>query len=108
MDLLGDFLLFELGGFVLGTAALVVFKILTRDINTSRLLDDKDGLMSPERVQALIISVGAAVYILGVVATEVVTEVKALPTIPENVILLIFASQLGYLGFKGKSVLFGR
>jgi hypothetical protein len=61
---------FELLGFLFGLAAVVVYQILTRRINTTGLLTSKDGTenTSPERVQLLLATIAASASYLSEVA----------------------------------------
>ena len=110
MGTLADFLAIECIVLIGAFAAVVSFKILAGDINTKAMLDEKrlvdgkpSGLFSPARLQALVITLAVAFYIV----TEVSISGDGLPDIPKEVLVLLFGSQLGYLGFKGKRVLFG-
>ena len=84
---------------------------MTGAISTAGLLDEKIRLAngkvvgrktSPERVQALVVTLGVAGYLLSLVLAE---ASRTLPEVPETMLLLLFGSQLTYLGVKGRTVL---
>jgi hypothetical protein len=91
-----------LGGF----ASIVAYQILTRRINTKKLLWGKDGSngYSPGRVQLLLSTLAGAFYYL----FEVVENPTLFPTIPRELILILGGSNLLYLGGKFYSLLLRR
>ena len=101
MSALADFVVTE-AGFLLGALFLLLaFKLVNGDINAQKLLDNKEtGAVSPERVQALVITVGVAGYLLATAAIEPVH----FSAIPDAVLAVLFGSQAGYLGLKGKNL----
>jgi hypothetical protein len=91
---------------VLGGFALVVaYKMLIGKINFKGLLDDKvTGGTSPGRVQLLVLTLTGAGYYLLLAAEQ--ADSGSLPTVPEEVLLLVGGSNLVYLGAKARSHLF--
>lgn len=103
MNTLADFLALECMVLLGGFAVVVAYKILTGGIDTDDLLSNKETKeLSPERVQALVITIGVAFYVVeGISSTA-----PYFPEVPEEVFVLLFASQVGYLGLKGRNVWF--
>jgi hypothetical protein len=90
-----EFFLFALGG-------IVVFQLLTGQINTSHLLDTKlgpsRGAISPERVQLLVMTLGAAFYF--VMQTATTAKSGVFPDIPQTWPALMGGSNAIYLSGK--------
>ena len=101
MAALANFVVIEVG-FLLGAFfSLLVFKLVNGDIDTQKILDNKEtGEVSPERIQALVITVGVAGYLLATAAIES----AGFPPIPDAVLVVLFGSHAGYLGLKGKNI----
>ena len=96
---------FELWLILGGLALIVGYQMLTGKINTTGLFDDKvtRGL-SPGRVQLLVLTLAGAGYYLLLVAQQ--PPDGSLPSVPEEVLLLVGGSNLVYLGAKARSHLF--
>ncbi len=88
---------------LLGAFWLVVaYQMLTGRINTRGMLSDKKtGRLSPSRIQVLVFTVGFALYFV----SQLSENSPNLPEVPEEMLLLLFGSNAGYLGFKGNSFL---
>ena len=101
MELLVKLVQFEVWGFVAALAGLVFYKMLTGQINTDGLLNTKfgpgKGNISPERVQLLLMTLGAALYYL----MQVPEAPKGqLPDIPNGWPAALGGSNMLYLGGK--------
>jgi hypothetical protein len=109
MDDIHDFVKIELGCLLLATCAVVLYRMLTRHINTSGMLDDKhgSGAVSPGRVQLLALTVGSAFYLLLQVFSAERTPTGALlfPTLPKELLYVLGASNGVYLGSKTFSMM---
>ena len=79
--------------------AIVTFKLLAGQINTRGLLaDKKTGGFSPGRLQLLLSTGGGAFfYFYEIVGTA---DTGTLPTVPTELLLIVGASNIGYLGGK--------
>jgi hypothetical protein len=92
--------------FLLALAGIVTLQILTGSINTSGLLygrisgrkRDQDLYFSPERVQLLVFTLGAALYYLAQVLNN--PQPGTFPPIPEGWISILGGSNAVYLGGK--------
>jgi hypothetical protein len=102
MDLLVKMVQLEVWGFVLGLAALVFYKLLTGQINTDGLLNTKfgpnKGKISPERVQLLLVTLGAAFYYL--MQVQMTAPKGELPKVPDGLPEVLGGSNALYLGGK--------
>jgi len=108
MDLLVQLVRWEILVFLAGLAAIVVYKLLNRQINTQYLLygrtaaagKDKDGNLyfSPERVQLLVFTLGTAFFY--VMQTTKTAKSGQLPDIPDSWPALMGGSNAIYLGGK--------
>jgi hypothetical protein len=97
MDTLSIVLRYEAFFLLTALAAVIAYRMLTRQINTRGLLQDKVGgrAVSPGRLQLLVVTLVIAVYCLvGVYQTQ------QLPDIPQELLLGLSASHLFYLGGK--------
>ena len=88
---------FELVVFVCGLAILVVYKMLTGEINTARMLDDKPGgnqrgEFTATRLQLLIVTVLFA----GDLLVQVISQ-SQFPAIPQELLLALACSHGLYL-----------
>ncbi len=101
----------------LGALALIVFyQLVTGKINTRRLLFAKGRAaaspstrqrtsgLSPSRIQLLVVTIGAAIYLLA----EVVRDPTQFPDIPTGLLLLMAASETIYLARKANNLLLRR
>ena len=81
-----------------GTILLVLYQLLTGKINTRGLLDDKlaGRRLTPERLQLLVLTVGAATYYL----LQVIGHPTYLPSLPQELLLALGGSNALYLGAK--------
>ena len=101
MTALGHFVLIEVGCLLGAFFLLLAFKLANGDIDTQKTLENKEtGEVSPERIQALVMTLGVAGYLLATAAVEP----TRFPPIPDAVLVVLFGSHAGYLGLKGKSL----
>jgi hypothetical protein len=107
---LSDIAKWEVLLFLLALAAAVVVQLLTGDINTRRLLcgrisgrrrKEDHYYFSPERVQLLIFTLGAALHYVALVFTN--SQPGKFPDVPEAWPAVIGGSNLVYLGGKAYS-----
>jgi hypothetical protein len=102
MDLLLQVVRWEVWIFLLGLAGTVAFQLLTGRINTTNLLSSKHGSsrgsISPERVQLLATTLGAAFYY--VLQATASAKSGKLPDVPETWPAVMGGSNLIYLGGK--------
>lgn len=107
MDSLLSFALLLTRLFLYGGLALMVWKMLTGQINLHGLLSDKEkGLpVSPARVQALMSTLGVAFYLLLAAQANAREGRHEMPAVPSEALLLLGGSNMLYLGIKaaGKS-----
>lgn len=99
MDFLVTIVYWEVLLFVLGLAAAVTIGLFNGQINMKGLLHGKgkgSADVSPERVQLLLFTLGAAFQYV----TQVAQHPTSLPTFPETWIALLGGSHLVYLGGK--------
>ena len=91
---------------ILGALLVIVaFKLLAGQIKTRGLLaDKKTGSFSPGRLQLLVATLGgAAFYFFNLVSA---TDTSALPPVPTELLLIVGASNAGYLSGKVYSKFF--
>jgi len=109
MDLLLELVRWEVLIFLVALAGLIVYQLLNGQINTQYLLygrtsaatsDDKNSNLyfSPERVQLLVATIGAALYY--VMQTLTTAKSGHLPDIPDGWPALMGGSNAIYLGGK--------
>jgi len=106
VELLAAVIRWEIQIFILALAGLIALKLLTGEINTSGLLYGRisgrkrgqDQYFSPERVQLLVLTVGAAFYYLSLVLNN--AEPGAFPPIPDSWPAVMGGSNAIYLGGK--------
>lgn len=106
MSLLVQIVQVEIQVFVLALAGLIGIKLLTGEINTSGLLHgrihgrrrEQDRYFSPERVQLLVFTLGAALYYLNSVLSN--PHPGVFPQIPATWPAIIGGSNAVYLGGK--------
>ena len=109
MNLLIQLTRWEVLLFLLTLAGIVIFRLLTGEINTRYLLygrkRNRDRYFSPERVQLLVFTISAAFYYL----TQLL-EVRAgkFPELPESWVAVIGGSNAVYLGGKAYARWFAR
>ena len=88
--------------FILFMSALlliITFKLLSGQINTRGLLEDKEtGTFSPGRLQLLIVTLGGATFYFFEIVD--VADTETLPPVPAELLLIIGGSNVGYLGGK--------
>ena len=91
--------------FLAVVVALILFRLLNGAINTRGLLRDKgpDKAISPVRVQLLLATVAGAGSYLSLVGRAIADGDVRLPEIPGEVLAVLGASNIVYLG--GKSYL---
>jgi hypothetical protein len=103
MKTLEALLKFEVVGFVVALALIVAIQLLTGQINTKGLLNEKVGrkTISPARIQLLAITVGTALYYLTLVTAQPEsTPSNSLPDLPPELLLLLGGSNVAYLSTK--------
>jgi len=85
---------------LVGLAVIVAYRMLTGDIITKGLLQDKGGSsgFSPARLQLLISTLVVAFYYIGNALTNANTG--QFPTIPNEMFLILGGSHAFYLGSK--------
>ena len=112
MELLIKIVGWEILFFLVALAATIVFQLLTRHINTDGLLRGKmgnaKGRLSPERVQLLVTTLGAAMYYVLQVSTATKAGTLTLPEIPQTWPAVVGGSNLLYLGGKAYNRFFSK
>jgi len=107
MSLLATLAKWEIALFLAALAAAVAVQLLNGQINTKRMLYGRVAgppeaprryYFSPERVQLLAITLGAAVHYLGLVLTN--PTPGTFPAVPEAVAAVVGGSNALYLGGK--------
>ena len=110
MDFLIKTIRWELVLFLGALTAIVAFQLLTHRINTDGLLRTKlgsaRGTLSPDRVQLLLTTLGAAVYY--VLQAADTAKSGNLPNIPNTWPAVLGGSNLIYLGGKAYARFFSR
>ena len=91
--------------FFLGALALVIsYQMITGKINMRRLLFAKGreaaSGYSPSRIQLLVVSIGAAIFLL----SEVLRDPSRFPEIPTGLLLLMAGSETIYLARKANNL----
>lgn len=94
---MSNVLFYELLFLLTALAAIVLYRLVTRQINTDGLLQDKSGsrALSPGRLQMLVATFLFAIYFV----TEVVQEQK-LPDLPKEYLFALGGSHVFYVGGK--------
>jgi hypothetical protein len=96
----------EIWGLVIGLATIVFIQMLSGAMITKGLLDDKVGGgslgFSPARLQLLASTAVIACYYVGLVVTAPTAE---LPTLPNEMLLIVGGSHTFYLGSKTVSLI---
>lgn len=109
VELLVKIIGWEILIFLVALAATIVFQLMTGQINTDGLLrtklGDARGKLSPERVQLLVATLGAAMYYVLQVSTN--PNSGTLPDVPQTWPAMLGGSNLLYLGGKAYSRFFG-
>ena len=113
VELLVKIVGWELLFFMVALAATIVFQLLDRrHINTDGLLrgkmGDAKGKLSPERVQLLVTTLGAAMYYVLQVSTATKAGTLTLPEIPQTWPAVVGGSNLLYLGGKAYNRFFSK
>jgi hypothetical protein len=106
MHLLAEVIKWEIQIFILALGGLIALKLLTGEINTSRLFygrisgrkRNQDQYFSPERIQLLIFTIGAALYYLTLVLDN--PNPGTFPPIPQSWSAVVGGSNAIYLGGK--------
>ena len=99
MEVLVGFLRFEIGLLLGGLIFVVIYRLVTGQINLSGLLTDGEtGNFSPGRLQLLAFTLAGALYYIYLAASNP----GQLPQFPQELLFLFGGSQLVYLG--GKSI----
>lgn len=99
MEVLVGFLRFEIGLLLGGLIFVVIYRLVTGQINLSGLLTDGEtGNFSPGRMQLLVFTLAGALYYIYLAASNP----GQLPQFPQELLFLFGGSQLVYLG--GKSI----
>ena len=99
MDTLYEFIRIEVWVILGGLVAVVIYQLVTGRINLGGLLysgkPGKDAVYTPERAQLLIVTIAAALFMLGGVLSE-----HAFVELPEEFAFAFFGSHGIYLGSK--------
>ncbi len=107
-DYLSNFISSEIWFFLVGLATIVFYLILTRKINTRKLLFEKNQsrTYSWQRVQLLVITLAGVMFYL----IEVKHNLSSgkLPQVSEELLLILSGSNVFYLGSKFYSLLLRR
>jgi hypothetical protein len=93
----------EMWLFLLGLAVLVAYRLLTGRITTRGLLcvDPSARQLSPSRIQLLLLTLAAAFTYLWLVARGIASRTLVdMPPVPNEVLLVVGSSNLGYLASK--------
>jgi hypothetical protein len=106
MEFLAAAIKWQIEIFILVLAGLIAVKVLTGEINTSGLLYGRisgrkrgqDRYFSPERVQLLVLTIGASLYYLGLVLDN--PNPGTFPELPESWPAAVGGSNAIYLGGK--------
>jgi hypothetical protein len=98
-----DVIRFEVWAIVGASAALMVYKLVTRRISTSGLLSNGGTAIAATRVQMLVTSAFVAISYLEIVATS--HDAWTLPEVPAHLLVLLGGSQAIHLGGKGAALL---
>lgn len=100
MQTMAQVLRIEIWCLLIGLATIVAYRMLTGDIITKGLLQDKGGSsgFSPARLQLFISTLVVACYYAGNALTSANTG--RFPTIPNEMLLILGGSHTFYLGSK--------
>jgi hypothetical protein len=106
METLALIMRIAIGGWLIGLAAVVFYRLLTGGINSKGLLDDKgtSSGFSPARLQLLISTIVVAFYYIGQALSN--KNTGQFPTIPNEMLLILAGSHAFYLGSKTIALLF--
>ena len=101
MTTLSTFITYEVWIGLAATVLILAYKLLNQEIATHGLLSGKGPSkgFSPGRYQLLISTLAVAGIYLG----EVCSDRTRLPTLPNEVLALLFGSQLAYVAGKKRS-----
>ena len=93
--------------FIVSLFAIVAFRLLSGDIKVAGLLTDKEtDTFSPGRLQLLLATVGGAIFYFSRIASA--TDQTTLPPVPTELLVILGASNAGYLGGKVYSRFFSK
>ena len=100
METLALIIRIAIGGWLIGLAVVVFYRLLTGGINTKGLLHDKgtSSGFSPARLQLLISTIVVAFYYIGQTLSN--KNTGQFPTIPNEMLLILGGSHAFYLGSK--------
>jgi hypothetical protein len=101
METISQVMRIEVWGLAIGLATIVFIQMMSGTMITKGLLDDKVGSgsagFSPARLQLLASTAVVACYYVGLVVTSPTAE---LPTLPNEMLLILGGSHTFYLGTK--------
>ena len=105
MATLITFATYEIGAILAALIALVGYQLLTHQISTRGLLNEKTSKgvsgFSPARLQLLLFTFAVAGYVLGQVINSLATPNPHFPEIDKKWLLMLGGSHSIYLGAKG-------
>lgn len=96
MNALATLIRYEIWFLVIGLALVVAYQLLTGQINTKGLLDEKAGdrRFSPAQLQLLLFTVGGAFYYLLLVLDN--PKPGTFPNVPNELLLILAGSHVFY------------
>lgn len=102
MNALATLIQYETWALIISLSSIVGYQLLTRRINTKRLLYE-DGHFSAARVQLLMFTVGGALFYLSLVFEN--PDPQTLPEVPNELLLILGGSHVLYHGGRLKSLI---
>lgn len=92
-------------GFVLALLIIVLYRLMTGTINLHGLLKDTENKsFSPGRLQLLLVTVGSAIFYFSSILSN--PNPESFPPVPAELLLIVGASNAGYLSAKAAPSLF--
>ena len=84
----------------------LVYRILTGAVRTSGLLTDARGRTSPIRIQLLVFTLVASVWLVAGLGDARAARRASLPSLPVELVVFVALSHLAYLGSKAYHAFF--